>query len=161
MVHMAAALRQACGPTSPLLPAALAAASFLLPAPAWAHVKWFAPFDVAEPPTPVEGLLAPRFLLVLAGFALLVFGGFLLDRLASRSGRGGILAAPGRRGELEERLMRAGTGAFFVALFTAGRPARSAWPPRCAGPAAPRRRCSPPPWPRRHPSSSRCGPGRT
>ena len=54
---------------------------------AWAHVKWFAPYDVAQPPTPVEGLLTARFLLVLAGFALLVFGGFLLDRIASRSGR--------------------------------------------------------------------------
>jgi hypothetical protein len=117
---MAAALPRACGRASPPFAIAMAAASFLLPAPAWAHVKWFAPFDVAEPPTPVEDLLAPRFLLVLAGFALLVFGGFLLDRLASRSGHGGVFAAPGRRGELEERLMRAGTGAFFVALFTAG-----------------------------------------
>ena len=120
VVRMSAALRRASSPVSPLLPAALAAASLFLPARAWAHVKWFAPYDVAEPPTPVEGLLAPRFLLVLAGFALLVFGGFLLDRLASRSGRGGIFAAPGRREELEERLMRAGTGAFFMALFTAG-----------------------------------------
>ena len=118
MARMAAALRRACGPVSPLLPAALAAVSLLLPAPAWAHVKWFAPYDVAEPPTPVEGLLAPRFLLVFAGFALLVFGGFLLDRLASRSGWS--IVALQRREELEERLMRAGTGAFFMALFTAG-----------------------------------------
>jgi hypothetical protein len=119
--RIAAALRRACGPASPLLPAALAAAaSFLLPAPAWAHVKWFAPYDVAEPPTPVEGLLTPHFLLAFAGFALLVSGGFLLDRLASRSGRGRVFAAPGRREELEERLMRAGTGAFFMALFAAG-----------------------------------------
>jgi hypothetical protein len=122
-IHIAAALRRTCGLASRLLPAALAAAaaSFLLPArAARAHVKWFAPYDVTEPPTPVGGLLTSHFLVVFAGFALLVFGGFLLDRLASRSGRGGIFAAPGRREELEERMLRAGTGAFFMALFTAG-----------------------------------------
>jgi hypothetical protein len=113
-------LRQACGPVSPLLPAALTAMSLFLPARAWAHVKWFAPYDVAERPAPVEGLLAPHFLLVFAGFILLVFGGFLLDRLATRWSRSSVFAAPGRREDLEERLMRAGTGAFFMALFTAG-----------------------------------------
>lgn len=97
----------------------VAAALCFVAAPARAHVKWFAPFDVAEPPMPISGVLTDRFLLVFAGFALLVAAGFLLDRLAARSPRGAPLALRGCE-ELEERLLRAGTGAFFVSLFTAG-----------------------------------------
>jgi len=99
--------------------AGLSAVAGLLPARAWAHVKWFEPYDVTEPPTPiVGGVLTAHYLLVLAGFALLVFGGFLLDRLAARSGRS--IARLGGREATEERVMRAGTGAFFMALFTMG-----------------------------------------
>lgn len=90
----------------------------LVPGRAWAHVKWFAPYDVTEPPAPIEGMLAMHFLLVLAGFALLVSGGCLLDRLVLRSGRSS--RRPGQGEEAEEKLLRAGTGAFFVALFTMG-----------------------------------------
>jgi hypothetical protein len=114
-----AKLRRACAPTAPFLFAAGLAASFFLAAPARAHVKWFAPFDVAEPPMPISGVLSGRFLLVFAGFALLTAAGFLLDRLAARSPRSDVLARRGRE-EVEERLLRAGIGAFFMALFTAG-----------------------------------------
>jgi hypothetical protein len=113
------AVRAVRAPVAPFLLHAGFAASCLLPAPALAHVKWFAPFDVAEPPMPIAGVLSDRFLLVFAGFALLMAAGFLLDRLAARSRRGGVLALRGRE-EVEERLLRAGTGAFFMALFTAG-----------------------------------------
>lgn len=114
-----ASLRRRAAAAAPF--AALAAAACLLaPTQAWAHVKWFAPFDVAEPPTPMAaGVLAPRFLLALSGAALLVFLGFLLDRSAARWSSPGR-AAPGRRDETAERLLRAGTGAFFVALFATG-----------------------------------------
>jgi hypothetical protein len=96
------------------------AALLSLPAPALAHVKWFAPFDVTEPPMPIHAVLSGRFPLVFAGFAFLIALGFALDRLAARSGRGGVLALSRGNEEVEERLLRAGTGAFFVALFTAG-----------------------------------------
>lgn len=89
-----------------------------MPEQAWAHIKWFAPYDVAVPPLPIGGVLAPHFLLSFAGFAVLVFGGFLLDRLAVRSGR--RITGPERREEAEERLLRAGTGAFFMMLFATG-----------------------------------------
>jgi hypothetical protein len=89
-----------------------------LPTPAWAHVKWFAPYDVAQSPVPIAGVMTTHFLVVLAGFALLMFGGFLLDRLAARSGRG--TAGLRRREDIEERVLRAGMGAFFMALFTMG-----------------------------------------
>lgn len=88
----------------------------LLPGRAWAHVKWFAPYDVSLPPTPIAGVMTTHFLLVLAGFALLVFGGFLLDRLLAR-------AAPkrtGRHEKAEENLLRAAMAAFFMVLFAGG-----------------------------------------
>ncbi len=85
-------------------------------APAWAHVKWFAPYDVAHPPLPLGSVFSWQFLALVAGFGTLVFGGFLLDRLVARSGR---VPGQARRWEAaEEQLMRAGIGAFFVALFT-------------------------------------------
>lgn len=84
--------------------------------PAWSHVKWFAPFDVAEAPMSANRVLAPHFLQTFVAFGLLVFAGFLVDRLVARSRRPGVSGT----GELEERLLRAGTGAFFMALFTAG-----------------------------------------
>lgn len=114
-------LRRACGPLSPVLPHAAAGATALAgfaPAPAWAHVKWFAPYDVTRPPVPIEGVFTPHFLAALAGFALLVSGGFLLDRLVARSGRG--IAGSERREEAAEKVLRAGVGAFFVALFATG-----------------------------------------
>lgn len=98
--------------------AVLAALAALRPAQASAHVKWFAPYDVAQPPVPVVGVMTAHFLLVLAGFVLLVFGGFVLDRLVSRSGQ--RTAGPRRWEEAEERMVRAGTGAFFTALFAMG-----------------------------------------
>jgi hypothetical protein len=62
----------------------LAAGVLLLPTAAWSHVKWFASYDVAELPMPVFQVMSAHFLLMLAGFSLLVFGGFVLDRFASR-----------------------------------------------------------------------------
>src|SRR4051812_20559203 len=97
---------------------AMAAATALLPAPASAHVKWFAPYDVSVPPAAIRQVLAPHFLLMFAGFTLLVLGGFVLDRLAARAGR--EIVRLERCEEAEERLLRAGTGAFFVALFATG-----------------------------------------
>jgi hypothetical protein len=95
-----------------------AAAVSLLPNPAWAHVKWFEPYDVSAPPTALSGVLSQHFLLACAGFTLLIVGAFLCDRLVAA--RLGAISAPGRREDLEERLVRAGTGAFFMALFATG-----------------------------------------
>ncbi len=56
--------------------------------------------------------MTTHFILVLAGFALLMVGGFMLDRLAARSGW--RLAGPQRRETAEEKVLRAGIGAFFA-----------------------------------------------
>ena len=94
------------------------AAVAMLPATAWAHVKWFEPFDVSKPPAPISSVFIPNFVLAFAGFALLMMGSFLLDQLAATKAQ--AFTAPGRRADLEERLLRAGTGAFFMALFATG-----------------------------------------
>ena len=109
---------RALAPTLLHAAAALAALAALQPAQAWAHVKWFAPYDVAQSPVPIKGVMTTHFLLVLAGFALLVFGGFMLDRIVSRSGR--RIALLERWEGAEETIMRAGIGAFFMAAFTMG-----------------------------------------
>src|SRR3712207_3527277 len=93
-------------------------AAAVLPGSAAAHVKWFAPYDVSQPPLPLGGVLSAHFLLVFAGFLLLVFGGYLLDRAAARTDHPATASL--RAEALEERLLRAGIGAFFVALFAMG-----------------------------------------
>jgi len=121
IVARLAMLRRACTPPMPILlhwAAGLAAVASLVPRPASAHVKWFAPYDVTQSPVPLKGVMTPHFLVVLAGFMLLMVGGFVLDRLATRSGYGA--AGSARHGDAEERVLRAGMGAFFMALFATG-----------------------------------------
>jgi len=90
----------------------------LLPTPASAHVKWFAPYDVTQAPAQVDGVLTPHFLVVFAGFALMMFAGFLLDRLIASRRQGTAVRIA--REATEEGLLRAGIGAFFMALFATG-----------------------------------------
>jgi hypothetical protein len=105
-------------PPSLLWMSVMTAMAGLLPTRAWAHVKWFAPYDVSQQPTPVSNVLTTHFILVLVGFTALLIGSFLLDQIPAKWG--GRLTAPGNCEDLEERLLRAGTGAFFVALFATG-----------------------------------------
>ena len=98
--------------------AAATAVAALVPKSAFAHVKWFEPYDVTKTPVPVGGVLTSHFLLIFVGFVLLLAGSFLLDRFAAAKLR--MLSTPGRYANIEERLMQAGTGAFFMALFATG-----------------------------------------
>ena len=98
-------------------PAALAAWLFA-PRAASAHIKWFAPYDVAQPPKAVASVLDGRFDLVFAAFTLLLVASFLLDRVAwARAPR---IGRPGGLDEVEDRLLRAGVGGYFMALFATG-----------------------------------------
>ncbi|MBK1661431.1 hypothetical protein CKO45_24795 [Paracraurococcus ruber] len=97
-------------------PAAAAALS-LLPVSAKAHIKWFAPYDVTQAPQPLAEVLTLQFLLTFGGFALLVAGSFLLDRLVTKAWP--RFSRPGDP-DATETLLRAGTGAYFVALFAGG-----------------------------------------
>ena len=76
------------------------------------------PYDVSKAPTPVGGVLTPHFLLVFLGFAVLISAGFFADRfIATRQLK---LAWFKPREDLEEGLLRAGMGGFFMALFATG-----------------------------------------
>ena len=97
---------------------AVTAAVAMLPTTASAHVKWFEPYDVSAPPASVAAVMTRPFVLALVGFTVLLVASFVLDRLAADKVR--FLTAPIGREYLQENLLRAGTGAFFMALFAGG-----------------------------------------
>ena len=98
------------------------AAALLAPAPAWAHVKWFAPYIVGAPPDPVTRTLADGWFWL--GIAL-VLGFFLVARLVEASRYGGAVLDVLDRltqpmwGRLDD-YVRAIVAAFFVAIFSVG-----------------------------------------
>jgi hypothetical protein len=101
--------------------AGLAAAAALVPAGASAHVKWFCAYDVTLPPLPLSEVLTPMFFWVSGVFAVLLFLGFTLDRLAQNSSWDAAVDrffAPAAA--FQPRLMRVGVGAFFVCLWVKG-----------------------------------------
>src|ERR1700760_846638 len=49
----------------------VAVAMTLRPASAWAHVKWFEPYDVSVPPASVATVITQPFVLTLVGFTVL------------------------------------------------------------------------------------------
>jgi hypothetical protein len=110
--------RRAAVPALIQIGSGVAAAAALLPAPASAHVKWFMPYDVTRAPASFGHVVTPHFLLLFTGFALLVLAGFLLDRYVAR--RWPVIAKQGLWPDIEERLLRAGMGGFFMALFATG-----------------------------------------
>lgn len=93
----------------------------LLPAPAEAHIKWFAPYDVAAQPRVLSDVLSGTFGQFVLGALVVLSLVCWLDRTAV----GTVLArrfermGSGIRARSED-FYRAGTGAFFVALFTLG-----------------------------------------
>ncbi|WP_428486442.1 hypothetical protein [Rhodopila sp.] len=103
-----------------LLPVALGATLVLafLPEQASAHIKWFEPYDVSAVPASADQVISTQFVLILLGFTVLVFAGFLLDRLLAP--RGGRLVGAMLQREAAETLLRAGMGGFFMALFATG-----------------------------------------
>lgn len=104
-------------PFGPVVMAAIAVVTLFAAGPAAAHIKWFEPYDVSQAPMPIAEVMSPQYLLILAGFTLLIAGSFLLDRLLAPAG---WVAAAFARRESAETLLRAAMGAFFVALFTMG-----------------------------------------
>jgi hypothetical protein len=95
--------------------------TIVCPSDALAHVKWFAPFNVASEPRPLVSVLSPTFgylflisLVVMLGTAVVErtpIGAALLDTLDRI---GGLWRSR------TEALLRACAGAFLVALFVLG-----------------------------------------
>src|SRR5262249_8534375 len=102
-------------------PCAVAATAALAPVTAEAHVKWFCAFDVSLPPRSMAEVLNASFFWVCGVFAVLLFLGFMLDRLAQDSQWDAAVdrfLAP--LTAFQEKFMRVGVGAFFVCLWVKG-----------------------------------------
>lgn len=98
-----------------------AALAILVPAAmtgsASAHVKWFTKTNVDTPPHPLGAVLTANFFAILAVAIGLVFFGFILDGIVAR--RWPRLTSSGiARAPIEQRLVRAATGAYFI--YTSG-----------------------------------------
>ncbi len=95
----------------------VAACSALANTPAWAHVKWFAPYDPEQPLLPVGEVLSAEFVHFFLGSVLFVYAYFYVDRFVLRRQ---ILDAVLRRltvGETTASLiMRGASAVFFVSV---------------------------------------------
>jgi hypothetical protein len=93
----------------------------VVPTQAYAHVKWFAPYDVAQAPIRLTGVLNLWFVELLVLTLVLLWTFCMLERTAVGTT---LLASVDEvfsllRGKTDT-LMRAGTGAFFVAIWAHG-----------------------------------------
>lgn len=96
--------------------------SMVRPPAAEAHVKWFAPFDIASPPRPfTETLTTPWFWLAVA-IAVLVFAMTVAVERTAFADR--VLAAMDHAAKplwnRADDFVRATTAAFFIAIFVIG-----------------------------------------
>ncbi len=92
-----------------------------VPTQARAHVKWFAPYNVAQAPVGLTGVLNPTFIELLILTLALLWTFCTLERTAVGVT---LLASVDEvfsllRGKTDT-LIRAGTGGFFVAIWAHG-----------------------------------------
>src|SRR5690242_6564545 len=92
-----------------------------LPGAAEAHVKWFEPYDVAATPRPLAEVLTPTFAALILCSILLLFAFCRIERTALGLAFRRALDNASRpiRSRIED-MLRAATGAFFVAAATMG-----------------------------------------
>ena len=84
--------------------------AWTFPGPALAHVKWFAPFNVAEDPKSIGEVLDGTFVIFFLASVAAIYGFFAVDRIALRRG----LLAP-----LDERLKRLDDFAILILRLSA------------------------------------------
>lgn len=93
----------------------------LAPTAASAHVKWFAPYNVAQAPIGLEGVLNPTFIELLVLTLVVLFTLCSLERTVIGAT---LLASVDdvfvSLRDKTDTLMRAGTAAFFVAVWAHG-----------------------------------------
>jgi hypothetical protein len=99
----------------------LSSLALLMPTDAHAHVKWFAPYDVAQSPVGLEGVFNPTFIELLV-LTLVVL--WTLCSLERTTIGGELLASIDEvfvllRGKTDT-LIRGGTAAFFTAIWAHG-----------------------------------------
>lgn len=89
--------------------------------PAQAHVKWFAPYDVASAPIGLHAVLTPSFVELVVLSVFLLWGTCRLER--TMIGAEMLNAIEGIFSRLHQRtetFIRAGSAAFFVAIWAIG-----------------------------------------
>ena len=89
------------------------------PDTALAHVKWCTVTNVHDTPMELHNVLSSIFLTVLAGFTLMVLLGFSLDGWVTQRWPRRLSSGPAR-GPIEDRLIRAAAGAYFIYASIAG-----------------------------------------
>ena len=100
---------------------ALAAAFSLMPCAAYAHVKWFAAYDVAAPPEPLLSVFSSQFIGFLFLTAYVLFAVFLIDCvLADRGWEKPLEAVFDRFRPYSPEILRISLGAFLLCLWLRG-----------------------------------------
>ncbi len=97
---------------------ALGLAALIFPGIALAHVKWFAPFNVAAAPQPIGDVLSGTFLSFFLASVASTYCFFLADRIAVR--RGLLVVLDERLKRLDDfsiLILRLGAGIFFLSLW--------------------------------------------
>jgi len=83
-----------------------------------AHVKWFAPFDIAGAPRPLNEVIDGNFVYMFLGAVALTYAFFLADRIALREGLlAGLDARLRQLDTLALRLMHLSAAVFFLSLW--------------------------------------------
>jgi len=103
------------------LAAGLALPALLAAGPAAAHVKWFAPYNVALPPAPLPEVFSGPFLLVFGLSALAIMLVFVGDRIAEAGGLSALVETilePLKPHTPD--IMRISLGAFMLCLWLLG-----------------------------------------
>ncbi len=97
----------------------LALTATALPVAASAHVKWFCSYDVTKAPRPFTEVTSAHFFAVMGVFMALLFLGFIADGWVAKRWPGFESAGSAVQGA-QEKLVRLGTGAFFLCTWTIG-----------------------------------------
>jgi hypothetical protein len=88
---------------------------------AGAHVKWFAPYDIAKAPTPIGEVITPVFVRFFLLSAALIYLFYLADRFVKKHGYFSALDARLRKlDRLSIAIMRLCAGVFFVSVAAFG-----------------------------------------
>lgn len=96
----------------------IALAAWILPGRMLAHVKWFAPFNIAEGPKPIGEVLNGTFLIFFLVSVAAIYGFFVVDRIALR--RGFLAAFDEHLKQLDDfaiLILRLSAAIFFTAIW--------------------------------------------
>jgi hypothetical protein len=93
----------------------------LVPRESQAHIKWFCAYDTTIPPLPIDKVLTSTFAAIAAGFSVIMFIAYLVDRLVAGHEYAKRIDDAMARGEpFISTMVRAAVGALFVSLWTSG-----------------------------------------